>query len=340
MRRFCFDLLLALTLCLTATAYAENYRFVVMGDSRPDFNAPLSQPAVFTKILAEVNRLNPPAEFVIHTGDGVLGYTKDVKLLAREFDAFLETIKVLRAPLFMAPGNHDSFDDQSRRVYQQRIAPLYYAKRVKGAAVISLDDVNQPSPGVKFGEKQIEWLERTLEETAGAEHRFVSMHVPVYAESLDDWREIDPGLQARMMALFERYKVTAVFQGHIHTYDVSEKNGVKYFVCGGAGAPLYGRDWTDPRLPPAAKATENKHTYLVVDVDGSRVNYTVRTVEDPDVEPAPVLAKSPFTSWESWTPWNDQLAIRRKPNGVVTMRFDATRSAWPMLLWESAQPLD
>ena len=41
------------------------------------------------------------------------------------------------------------------------------------------------------------------------------------------------------MTLFETYDVDVVFTGHIHMYNETVINGVRYVITGGAGASLY-----------------------------------------------------------------------------------------------------
>src|SRR5262249_60241894 len=75
-------------------------------------------------------------------------------------------------------------------------------------------------------------------------HRFIVMHHPPYSVSIHGGR---PELREMWTPIFERYGVDAVFSGHDHVYERAERNGVRYFVSGGGGAPLYPRD---PRARP------------------------------------------------------------------------------------------
>jgi hypothetical protein len=72
--------------------------------------------------------------------------------------------------------------------------------------------------------------------------------------------------------LFERYGVDAVFSGHDHCYSRAEKNGVRYFVSGGGGAPLYPRDPKPAREDVDASIYyERTFNYLRIQVVGEFV---------------------------------------------------------------------
>jgi 3',5'-cyclic AMP phosphodiesterase CpdA len=89
---------------------------------------------------------------------------------------------------------------------------------------------------------QTAWLERELGRAAADPmvlHRFVVMHHPPFSVSIHGGQ---PELREMWTPVFERYRVDAVFSGHDHCYSRAAKNGVRYFVSGGGGAPLYPRD--------------------------------------------------------------------------------------------------
>ena len=87
------------------------------------------------------------------------------------------------------------------------------------------------------------------------------MHHPPFSISLHGGQT---ELRDAWTPLFERYGVAAVFSGHDHCYERSERNGVRYFVSGGGGAPLY------PRSRKPSKIDVRAHRYF------ERVNHYVR----------------------------------------------------------------
>jgi 3',5'-cyclic AMP phosphodiesterase CpdA len=101
---------------------------------------------------------------------------------------------------------------------------------------------------------------------------FVVMHHPPFSISLHGGsRE----LRERWTPLFEKYQVTAVFSGHDHVYERAEHDGIRYFVSGGGGAPLYPRrPHPNPVDLDAVKKFERTFHFLRVAVTGGRVEVT------------------------------------------------------------------
>ena len=99
---------------------------------------------------------------------------------------------------------------------------------------------------------QTAWLERELiaaRQDPPIRHIFVVMHHPPFSISLHGGA-VD--LRERWTPLFEKYEVSAVFSGHDHVYERAEHNGLRYFVTGGGGAPLY------PRRPTRARSMSRR----------------------------------------------------------------------------------
>ena len=100
-------------------------------------------------------------------------------------------------------------------------------------------------------------------------HVFVVMHHPPFSISLHGGQA---ELREAWTPLFERYEVSAVFSGHDHVYSRAERNGVRYFVSGGGGAPLYPRKSSSSKLDAEATlAFERVNHYLRIDVIGDLV---------------------------------------------------------------------
>lgn len=328
---------------LTGISAAAPWRFVVTGDSRPEWGDPVPVTSTFTEIIRQVNALDPPALAVVHTGDIVLGCTVDRDFLKDEFDAFLAARKTLRPPLYVAVGNHEDYDAVSQAMFVDRVGPLYYSVTIGGSAFFFLDDVSHaPDRYAKFDEQELAWLDAGLAAAAGAEHRFVSFHVPICASTYKDWMEVKPPVSDRIMKICESRSVTAVFQGHVHVYDETERNGVRYFITGGGGAGL--------------DAEGEQHHYLLVTVDGPSVRYERKILSEPPaeparkwVEPARVVKSGEIVeAWPSgpgeWSPWNKLVTLEPLPAAEtrqgLRLAFRAARSLWPMMSWEMTRVLD
>ncbi len=249
----------------TAPPAGEPFSFVVFGDSRSNADA--------HRALVERVRREVP-DFILGTGDMVNDGSQE-----RDWQAFFAVERELLRDnvMFPAVGNHDR--QGSRRTAESfrryfsvpRESPdpeRYYALTYGNARIVVLD-----SNAYSFSlTDQTAWLERELEAAAldqSIKHRFVVMHHPPFSVSVHGGQ---PQLREMWTPIFEKYGVDAVFSGHDHVYQRAEHNGVRYFVSGGGGAPLYPRD---PR--PAKEDTESiiyferTYHYLRVQVSGAFV---------------------------------------------------------------------
>ncbi len=72
-------------------------------------------------------------------------------------------------------------------------------------------------------------------------------------------------LRSELAPLFEQYQVTAVFNGHYHSYERVLANGVTYIVSAGGAAPLYSLNVREPGQQAAALV----YHFVLFQVDGS-----------------------------------------------------------------------
>ncbi len=132
---------------------------------------------------------------------------------------------------------------------------------------------------------QTAWLERELiaaRQDPGVRHIFAVMHHPPFSISLHGGAR---DLRERWAPLFERYGVSAVFSGHDHVYERAEHNGVRYFVTGGGGAPLYPRRPRPHAIDAAAvQRFERAFHYLRVAVTGRRVEVAAIRIDGTAIE--------------------------------------------------------
>lgn len=250
----------------TAPAGAEPFSFVVFGDSRSNAD---SHRAVAERVRREV------PDFILGTGDMV-----NNGHIEADWQTFFDIERELLRDNVLYPslGNHDREPRPARTAENFRkyfALPTespeperYYAFTYGNSRFLVLD-----SNSYSFAlTDQTAWIERQLEQAVSdptIQHIFVSMHHPPYSTAIHGGQ---PELREMWTPLYVKYGVDAVFSGHDHTYERSEMDGVRYFVSGGGGAPLYPKD---PR--PAAedvKASqyfERTFNYLRVQVVGDFV---------------------------------------------------------------------
>ena len=242
------------------------FTFIVFGDTRNGFDA---HRRVIERIAQEV------PDFVLGTGDMVDdGYRQD------QCQQFFDVASpVLRDNVyFPAVGNHDrqgrGRTADSYRAYfsvPDNGDARFYGFSYAAARFLVLDS-NEYSFALS---DQTAWLERELiaaRQDPAVHHVFVVMHHPPFSISLHGGSR---DLRERWTPLFEKYQVTAVFSGHDHVYERAEHNGIRYFVSGGGGAPLYPRrPHPSPADLDAVKKFERTFHFLRVTVTGGRVEVT------------------------------------------------------------------
>jgi|JI10StandDraft_1071094.scaffolds.fasta_scaffold10879_7 hypothetical protein len=268
--------------------------FVVYGDTRSSSDA---HRQLVERIRAEV------PDFLLGTGDLV-----DDGAIKGQWQTFFDVEGPLLADnvFYPALGNHDRQGRaRSAEAYRARFAlpeggtdpERVYAFTYGPARFVVLDS-NSASFALT---DQTAWLERELaaaRQDKAIRHVFVVMHHPPYSISIHGGQR---DLRERWTPLFEKYGVAAVFSGHDHCYERAEANGVRYFVSGGGGAPLYARGKRIAAIDrDAVKRYERVSHYLRVHVIGARIEVTAVRVDgtpietiawgDDDDAPAPLVA--------------------------------------------------
>jgi hypothetical protein len=244
------------------------FTFVVFGDTRHGL-------AAAARVATAARRLDP--DLALFTGD-LAPSGNDVNGWRGFFLAAAPL--VADVPLYPALGNHELlYDPGATRFRNTFVLPdggrerLYYTFRRGPAAFIVLDG-NAATPA------QTAWLADTLEAARRdrVPHVFVLLHQPPFsvgehcgsALAMPEW-----------VALFERYRVRAVFAGHDHAYERMERNGVRYFVSGGGGAPLYSERVSCAAFDRAARRVyRSEYHVLRVRVDRHGVDVAALPIDD------------------------------------------------------------
>jgi predicted phosphodiesterase len=192
--------------------------FYVFGDSQ-GYQGGVEQ------IVATANQYRP--QFIFHCGDLTsLGQENQYQ----EIKAVLDQSQV---PVYTTAGNHD-IKEGGGALYNQYFGSSTYSFDC-GPAHISV--FNTSSGDVS--ENEFTWLEQDLS-NSDSEYKFVFTHIPPFNPlSGLDHALLNSITSTRLMTLFEEMKVDVVFTGHIHLFNDSIINGVRYIITGGAGASLY-----------------------------------------------------------------------------------------------------
>jgi hypothetical protein len=213
-----------------SVASAQNFEFVVIGDTRPRVASENFR--IFEGLIPKINALKPAV--VINLGDLIFGY--GLRNTEQQWDRYQEVIKAFRVPYYQIPGNHDTFSEEARSIYGRRFGKFYDSFDAGGCHFVLLDNGEDGRWGY-LGAEEVGWLKADLARTS-ARSVFVFMHFPVWEPErvapayYDFW-------QQTLQPLFKASRVKAVFGGHLHVYGPTrEIDGIQYFITGGGGAEL------------------------------------------------------------------------------------------------------
>ena len=258
------------------------YTFVVYGDTR-------SRHDVHAQVMAAVEKTNP--DFIVHTGDLVNTGT-DTQLWPIFFN--IEKAVLSKAAFYPSLGNHEKNDNQYFEFLDAK-EPYYSFNWGNAHFSILNSDIDSFAPGAegrdRYWREQVNWLEQDLQKSQNADFRFVVAHHPPFTAV--SYRQGDNPHITALVPMMEKYKVTAMFDGHDHNYQHFEKKGVQYITTGGGGAPLY-----DVDLPPAyiTKKVEKTENFVRVQVNGNRavveaLGTDSRTIDKFELSAPPLVSK-------------------------------------------------
>ena len=176
--------------------------------------------------IAEIANLEQP-DFVFHCGD-LTPFGQ-----SNQYDEVVSALETFTIPVYTTVGNHDIREGGGER-YQQHFGSSTYSF---DSGPIHFTIFNTSTNDVS--ETEMTWLENDLSQSS-SEIKFVFTHTPPFdPRTGSDHGMLNASKAERLMALFEVQGVNTVFTGHIHMYNESMRNGVRYVITGGAGASLY-----------------------------------------------------------------------------------------------------
>jgi len=142
-----------------------------------------------------------------------------------EYRNFINHANALTVPSYVSLGNHDLYN-HGWTYYWRYLGPSVYSFYGGNAKFIVID-----SASYKIGERQMEWIKQELR-TNKQPLLFVISHVPIYggAHNGDDFPKNEE--REALIAMFEKYDVDYVLEGHYHGYVDIAVNGVRYITSG------------------------------------------------------------------------------------------------------------
>lgn len=244
--------------------------FYVFGDSQ-GYQGGLEQIAISAN--------QEGVDFVFHCGD-LTPFGQETQYLAVE-----AALSQFQMPVYTTAGNHDIRMGGNLR-FLNHFGAATYSFDIWLAHIAVLN-----TSGADVSEAELLWLEDDLAQT-DLPFKFVFTHIPPFDPRSDqDHTLANLTTASRLMSIFEEQEVNTVFAGHIHMYNQTIRNGVRYVVTGGAGASLY--------APPEA---------------GGIYHFMNVTLTESGVSVEPVILESPTLP-------RDTVAIRGKTEDV-TLNLD------------------
>jgi len=142
-----------------------------------------------------------------------------------EYSNFINHCEALTVPWCPALGNHDIYNG-GWAYYWRCMGPSVYSFDGGNAKFVVIDTASG-----KIGEAQMEWIRDELRNNKQP-LLFVISHMPIYGDSYETYEFPDTPEKQQLIALFEKYEVDFVLQGHFHGYVDITKNGVRYITSG------------------------------------------------------------------------------------------------------------
>jgi len=198
---------------------APKLDFVLYGDCR-------HEDGVHRSICAAMLRSSPA--YVLNTGDLV-----DEPELKSDWDGFRKITKELRsrAAYYPVAGDHDLAPDLPFEK-EFGLDKLYYDKVIGDIHYLFLDSTKFEDPA------QMAWFEERAAASKSL-HKIAVFHRPPF--SIDPGRGVGDAvkIRAQIHDRLVKLKFCAAFCGHNHAFYVTARDGVRYVITGGGGAPLW-----------------------------------------------------------------------------------------------------
>jgi hypothetical protein len=282
----------------TFPEHSTHLRFFVIGDYGTGAAPQREIAAAMEREFARLQGIRDPPRFVITTGDNIYADLNlyvaaihsgdnDANWESKFFEPYRALIREI--PFYPSPGNHDGNGSENRadlpayldNFFFPRNRPArWYTFQFAGLAqFFSLDSTTNtlagpPKPQFLASGEQFQWLKSALA-ASQAPWKIPYFHHPPFnagpyhGASLKD-------LEA-FCGLFATDGVAAVFSGHEHNFQFSERNaatsGIEYIVSG-AGGELRPGDVRDKMRQAQIAGWAPEHHFLSVEIDGDEMRIT------------------------------------------------------------------
>lgn len=197
------------------------FKFAVVSDTRGNRK-------IFQQGLVRIKEMEPA--LILHAGDIAQ------RLNERQFNWILRGIDEidLSIPFCFVPGDHDidptsSSIEERYRLYNRAFGPRRYWFGCGNALFVAFDNSIET-----VTEETLAWLEEVMNSYRGAYQLcFVFFHVP--PDAPETGHDLGPEDTRKIMSVLSRHNVSAVFAGHLHTYEHYKTKDIPIYSTGGLG---------------------------------------------------------------------------------------------------------
>ena len=209
----------------------STFKFAVIGDTQ-------GMNSIFSSAVDQLREY----EFVIHCGDLVPSGSED------QYDEAMAVIDDITVPFHITPGNHD-VKSEGRIEFAKRFGPSMYSFVYSDITFAFID-----SSDLNVSSVELDWLWQVFERAA---RKVIITHAPIY-DPLGTNHTLDERSCQALREFAVENAVTAIFSGHIHTFDSIRVGETDIIITGGGGASLY---------------DEGTHHFVSVSVSNQSIEY-------------------------------------------------------------------
>lgn len=189
------------------------YSFVFCGDPHMDSDGDTVFPQLDKYIKAN------QVSFAVFPGDLTLSGKES------QYKNFINHANQLTVPTYQGLGSTDLYNN-GWEDYWKFIGPSAYSFYGGNAKFIVIDTASGD-----IGAKQMEWIQTELKENKQPLLIVVS-YMPIYGGSQAGYEFPKSQERTQLIAMFEKYDVDYVLEGHYHGYVDITVNGVRYITSG------------------------------------------------------------------------------------------------------------
>ncbi|MFO1005185.1 MAG: metallophosphoesterase family protein [Planctomycetaceae bacterium] len=272
----------------TASNAPEPFSFVYFGDAQNDLRS------MWSRVIREASRDAPKAAFMLHAGDLINRAESDA-----DWGEWFQAGGHLHAmiPSVATPGNHEykvtakiagiPTKIELSKYWQpgfafpkngpEKLEETCYYIDYQGARIISLNSNDRHLI-------QAAWLEKVLANNPN-KWTIITFHHPLYSTAKGRDNAM---IRVAWQAVFDKYKVDIVLQGHDHSYGrtgllhgentttglakQSNESGTVYVVS--VSGP---KQYAAQRSPIFKRVADDTQLYQIIHVDGDQLRYQAHT---------------------------------------------------------------